>query len=57
MITDCIDALHMRRVELQIEQCEKQLEDRSLSPQQQVELAGQLSALYDQRERLRRGSA
>lgn len=55
MITDCIDALHMRRVEQQISQCEKQLEDKALTPQQQVELATQLSALYDRRERLRRG--
>ena len=50
-----IDALHMRRVEQQIVQCEKQLEDRSLTPQQQVELATQLTALYDRREKLRRG--
>ena len=57
MITDCIDTLHMRRVEQEISQCEKQLEDRTLTPQQQVELATQLSALYDRREKLRRGRA
>ena len=55
MITDCIDRLHMRRVEKDIDQCETRLNDKSLTPQEQMELVVQLNSLYDKRERLKTG--
>ena len=57
MITDCIDQLHRRRLEKDIDECESKLNDKTLSAQEQLELVMQLNSLYDKRERLKRGGA
>ena len=57
MITDCIDKLHMRRVEKDIDDCEARLSDKTLGAQEQLELVMQLNSLYDKRERLKKGGA
>ena len=55
MITDCIDRLHRRRVENDIDACEARLSDKTLTAQEQLELVMQLNSLYDKRERLKKG--
>jgi hypothetical protein len=55
IITDCIDRLHRRRVENDIDACEARLSDKTLTAQEQLELVMQLNSLYDKRERLKKG--
>lgn len=55
MIADCVDSLHRRRVEREIDDYEKRAADASLSPQEQMELVSRLGSLYDRLQRLKEG--
>lgn len=57
MITDCIDMLHLRRIEIEIDDHEQRLIQASLNPSEQMELVMALNQLYDKRERLKKGKA
>lgn len=55
MMTDCIDTLHERRLEKDIDDCEQKLAKPGLTPQEQMELMTLYTKLLDRRERLKQG--
>lgn len=55
LITDCIDMLHLRRIEIEINDHEQRLMQAALNPSEQMELVMALNQLYDKRERLKKG--
>ena len=55
MMTDCIDTLHERRLEKDIDDCEQKLANPGLTPQEQMELMTLYTKLLDRRERLKQG--
>ena len=51
MIADCTDRLRLRRLEREIDDCQRGPRGRAFTLQEQVELATRLNQLYDQVER------
>lgn len=55
MMTDCIDTLHERRLEKDIDDCEQKLAKPASPRRSQMELMTLYTKLLDRRERLKQG--